>query len=126
MVEDLGHTLDKAAQTRQQILEITGTAWSGDRTVKAVVGPRGQLVELEIEPRVYRRPNSKELAATILSTVRAAVEDANQKTKKIVEQAMPRDRGLGLGPTGVDRLLDSHDADLPRLFTREDGHGIVS
>ena len=126
VIGDLQQTLKNAAQSRQQILEITGTAWSDDRLIKAVVGPRGQLLELEIDPRVFRNPNSKALAASILSTVRAAVEDANKKTKEILDKAMPKDRGLGLmGATDFDKLVTSHDADLPRILKKEEGHGYV-
>jgi DNA-binding protein YbaB len=124
VVGDLHQTLDNVAQTRQQVLQITGTAWSDDRLVKAVVGPRGQLIELEIDPRVFRTPNSKALSASILSTVRAAVEDANKKTREIIDKAMPKDRGLGLiGTSSFDRMMSSHDADLAQVL-KEDDHGL--
>jgi DNA-binding protein YbaB len=127
VIGDLHQSLDNAVQTRQQVLEITGTAWSDDRLVKAVVGPRGQLIDLDIDPRVFRTPNSKALSASILSTVKAAVEDANRKTREIIDKAMPKDRGLGLiGTTDFDRMMNSHDADLPRMLKEEDGHGYVS
>ncbi|BCB87904.1 YbaB/EbfC family nucleoid-associated protein [Phytohabitans suffuscus] len=128
VIDDLQQTIENAAQTRQQIMEITGTAWSDDRMIKAVVGPRGQLIELEIDPRVYRTPNSKALAASIISTVRAAVEDANKQTKEIVDKVMPKDRGLGLiGKTDFDVLMESHDADLPKALKKneEDGRGFL-
>jgi DNA-binding protein YbaB len=128
VIDDLQQTIENAAQTRQQIMEITGTAWSEDRMIKVVVGPRGQLIELEIDPRVYRTPNSKALAASIMSTVRAAVEDANNQTKEIVDKVMPKDRGLGLiGKTDFDVLMESHDADLPKVLKKneEDGHGFL-
>jgi DNA-binding protein YbaB len=128
VIDDLQQTIENAAQTRQQIMEITGTAWSEDRMIKAVVGPRGQLIELEIDPRVYRNPNSKALAASIMSTVRAAVEDANKQTKEIVDKVMPKDRGLGLiAKTDFDVLMESHDADLPKALKKneEDGHGLL-
>lgn len=129
VIDDMQHALENAAQTRQKILEITGTAWSDDRMVKAVVGPRGQLVELEIDPRVYRTPNSKALAATILSTVRAAVEDVNKQTREIMDKVMPKDRGLGLvGKTDFDVMMEHHDADLPQALKKneENGRGYVS
>lgn len=129
VIDDLQNTIENAAQTRQQIMEITGTAWSDDRLIKAVVGPRGQLIELEIDPRIYRTPNSKALSATIMSTVRAAVEDVNKQTKEIVDKVMPKDRGLGLiGKTDFDVLMESHDADLPKALKKneEEGHGYVS
>ncbi|GAA4728298.1 YbaB/EbfC family nucleoid-associated protein [Phytohabitans rumicis] len=129
VIDQLQHSLESAAQTRQQVMEVTGTAWSDDKLIKAVVGPRGQLIELEIDPRVYRTPNSKALSATILSTVRAAVEDANKKTREIVDKIMPKDPGPGLiGKTDFDVLMESHDADLPHALKKneEDGRGYVS
>jgi DNA-binding protein YbaB len=129
VIDDLQGTLANAAQTRQEIAEIVGTAWSEDRLIRAVVGPRGQLVELDIDPRVYRTPNSKALSASIIATVRQAVEDANQQTREIMERVMPKDKGLGLfGKTDFDLMIDSHDADLPQVLKKkkEEGHGYVS
>jgi DNA-binding protein YbaB len=117
LIGDLNKALANATQTRQEIVSVTGVAWSDDRLIKAVVGPRGQLIELEIDARVYRKPDSKQLAASILATVRAATEDATAKTKEIMDRAMPRDRGLGIvGQTAIDRMLASHDADLPNAL----------
>jgi len=46
---------------------------------------------------------------------------------EIVDKAMPKDRGLGLiGATDFDRMMSSHDADLPRVLKKEDGLGYVS
>jgi DNA-binding protein YbaB len=130
-MQDLNRSLETIEETRQQVLEITGTAWSDDRMIKATVGPRGQLVDLDIDPRVFRNPNSKALSASILATVRAAVEDANKQTRKILEKTLPDDRGLGLGlgragETDMARMLNSHDAELPTMLKKEDGHGYVS
>jgi DNA-binding protein YbaB len=125
VLEELNKSLDNAAQTRQKIVEITGTAWSEDRLIKAVVGPRGQLVDLDIDPRVYRTPNSKALSATILSTVRAAVEDASRQTREILAKAVPSGKGLGVSnKTTIERMMDSHDADLPSVL-REGDDGYV-
>jgi DNA-binding protein YbaB len=126
-IGELQQSVKGISETRQKVAAVTGVAWSDDRTVKAVVGPRGQLVDLDIDPRVFRNPNSKALSATIVATVRAAVEDANRKTREIMEKAMPKDPGLGIvGRTDFDRWLGSHDADLPRLTTEEeDGRGYV-
>jgi len=125
-VGDLRRTMTDMTQTQRELATVTGTAWSPDRLVKAVVGPRGQLVDLDIDPRVFRTPNSKALSAAILTTVRAAVEDANRKTREIMERAMPKDRGLGpTGETHIERMLASHDADLPQVLSNQeddDGH----
>jgi DNA-binding protein YbaB len=120
MVDDLRQALTDITETQRRLVQVTGVAWSADRLIRAVVGPRGQLVELEIDPRIYRVPDARQLSASILATVRAAVEDAAAKTKEIMDKAMPRDRGLGLTEqTDVDRMVASHDADLPRVFGEE-------
>jgi hypothetical protein len=117
LVADLRDSVAGIDETRQRMLHVTGVAWSDDRLIRAVVGPRGQLVDLEIDPRVYRTPNSRQLSASILATVRAAVDDANAKTKEILEKVLPTDQSLGLiGMTAAQRMMTSHDADLPRLM----------
>lgn len=127
VVEDLQRSLANVEQTRREMLQITGTAWSDDRLIKAVVGPRGQLVELDIDSRVYRTPNSRALSATILTTVRAAVEDANAKARGVMRRVLPKDHGSGLlGRTDLDVLLEHHDAELPQALRNEEGHGYVS
>jgi DNA-binding protein YbaB len=123
-VGDLRRTMTDMTQTQSEMAAVTGTAWSPDRLVKAVVGPRGQLIELDIDPRVFRTPNSKALSAAILATVRAAVEDANRKAREIMERAMPKDRGLGLtGESPIERMMASHDADLPQALRNEEDDG---
>jgi DNA-binding protein YbaB len=121
MIDDLRHTMGSIDETHRKMAQVTGVAWSDDRMVKATVGPRGQLVDLEIDPRVYRRPNSKALAATIVATVRQASEEAMAKTREIVEAAMPSDLGATkLGNLSMSRLMRSHDADLPKQLEAGD------
>ena len=110
MVADVKRAWSGIDDTQRRLSNVTGTAWSADRMIKATVGPRGQLVELEIDPRVYRNPNSKALAADILATARIAVEDVARQTREILEENLPSDlRQLG-GPD-LDSLL-RHDADI--------------
>ena len=122
IMAELRASLDKVAETQRKVFEVTGTAWSEDRMVKAVVGPRGQLIELEIDPRIYRKPNSKALAASILATVRAAVEQAVAKTEEILAENLPKDTIGGTRPGALDmrRLIRSHDADLKKNFEEVD------
>ena len=121
MIDDLRQSLAGIEETRARLVKVTGVAWSDDRLIKAVVGPRGQVIDLEIDPRIYRSPNSQQLAMTIVATIKAAVADAAAKTQEIVASALPRDRGLDLlGNSDMERALTSHDADLPRLFGEGD------
>jgi DNA-binding protein YbaB len=113
MIDDLHRARNNLATSQQKILKIKGEAWSEDRLVKVVVGPRGQLIDLEIDPRVFRNPNSKALANTILATVRAAVDDAQRQSREVRDDLIPKDlRALADGRPGNPDLLTLHDADL--------------
>jgi len=120
VVDDLKRAMSSLGETQQQINKITGAGWSPDRLVKVTVGPRGQLVDLEIDPRVFRNPDSRGLADAILTAARNAVTDANGKAGEIVDKAVPEHlrRGPfgGEDPLGV--VINRHDADL-----RQEGKG---
>ncbi|HVV11761.1 YbaB/EbfC family nucleoid-associated protein [Amycolatopsis sp.] len=87
--------LSKAAEnipkTQAKMQALTGVAWSDDRLVKVVVGSRGQLVDLEIDPRVFRNPDAGELSAKIVHTATAAARDVSAQAKEIMEEGMPSD-----------------------------------
>jgi DNA-binding protein YbaB len=113
--DGLRNAVGDLENTQREIMKITGTGWSDDRMIKAVVGPRGQLVDLDIDPRVYRKPNSKALSAAILAAVRVAVEDAMTQTREIIDKGVPGDlRIRSVGSLNVRRLIESHDKDLSR------------
>lgn len=111
--EDLGRAFRGMADTQRKIMQVTGTGWSPDRTVKALVGPRGHLIDLEIDQKVYRKPNSKALGAAIVAAVRAAVEDASGQTRALLDLGVPVDLRVGqAGSADVRELIDVHDSDL--------------
>ena len=113
MFGDVQKAMGGVDDAQRKMLRITGTAWSEDRTIKAVVGPRGHLIELDIDPRVYRKPNSKQLSADIVATVRRAVEDATAQAKEIIDELMPSDLRLKrFAGAEFDKLIGSHDADV--------------
>ena len=75
--------------------------------------PDGHLLDLDIDPRVLRQPNSKALSASIVQTVRAAVEDAGRQSSDLLSGSLPSDfRGLQLGDTDMTTFVGSHDADV--------------
>jgi len=124
MVEDLRKSFSDVQAAQGEISRVTGTAWSDDHLIKVVVGPRGQLVDLEIDPRAVRRANTEALAATILATARAAAEDAFGRTRGLVERDLP-DMRAALGanlPSSVNlaRLMFGHDADLVQAARKDD------
>jgi hypothetical protein len=123
MVGDLRRSLDNVGDMQKRILKVTGTAWSEDRLVKAVVGPRGHLIELDLDPRIYRKPNSKALSAAIVATVREAVEDVLRQTKEILDEGLPNDMRMmgGLADNDLLKLARRHDADVLAEGEEDDG-----
>ncbi|GAA0954984.1 hypothetical protein Vau01_034130 [Virgisporangium aurantiacum] len=122
---ELHSVMEGAVAAQRKLLEIEGTAWSDDRLIKVVVGPRGQLVGLEIDPRAGNRMNTDALARTILATARAAAEQAMASAREILDEDVPKDmRGLRdtQVPGGFDLtdLLTQTDTDLHRIIHDED------
>ncbi len=116
MMDDIKRTIGSLDETQRQIAQVTGVGWSSDKLIRAVVGPRGQLVDLEIDPRVFRNPDSRGLADAILAAVDAAIGDANAKSSTIVDRAVPpelrRDASLGNGHDRLGEFVNRRDADL--------------
>ncbi|MFB9908537.1 YbaB/EbfC family nucleoid-associated protein [Allokutzneria oryzae] len=124
MLEQLEKTTASIPQTQQRMMEITGTAWSEDRMVKVVVGPRGQLVDLEIDPRVFRRPDSAELQAKILKASGEAVRDATQQAQDIMNEQFPPEldelRAIAGGETFENPMADMFRSDAEVYAERKE------
>lgn len=122
MLGELRRATAAVPETQRRMMEVTGEAWSDDRMIKAVVGPRGHLLELDIDPRALRKPSAKALSAEIVATVRLAVEDAAQRARAIFEEALPSDMRQGGMVGGIDfaGMAFRHDADVR---SKGDGDG---
>jgi DNA-binding protein YbaB len=93
---------------RNEINALTATVKSPDGYVTATVGPRGKLVRLQLDPRIYRKPDSTALAATITETVQKAAAEAAKKVEAVAAKYAP---GVAVG----DRLNDDVTERLRRL-----------
>lgn len=114
MLGELRRATAEIPETQRRMMQVTGEAWSDDRMIKAVVGPRGHLLELDIDPRALRKPSAKALSAEIVATVRLAIEDATERAKAIFEEALPTDirQGGMLGGLNFANMAFQHDADV--------------
>jgi DNA-binding protein YbaB len=121
MMSDLRKATSQLPELQQRMLAVTGTAWSPDGMIKAVVGPRGHLLDLDIDPRVLRQPNSKALSASIVQTVRAAVEDAGRQSNDLLSGTLPGDLQQFGDATTMRTFVGSHDADVRVRNEDDDG-----
>lgn len=95
---------------QQRLRQITATATSSDGYVTAVVGPRGHLIRLTLDPRIYRRPDSKQLATTIAKTIQQAAEDATAQVSAACKPFLGDEElraHLNFDFDGLGRRLDS-------------------
>jgi hypothetical protein len=127
IMDDLGQALKNLPQTQDRLMSLTGVGWSPDRMVKVEVGPRGQLVDLEIDPRVFRRPDAGSLKAAILAASAEAVRKVNEQAFEVMLGTMPPDLAelrARFDPDGADPVAQmlQTDADVVAGRRRRDGH----
>lgn len=76
-------------QQRARALQVTEK--SSDGFVTATVGPRGDLINLEIDPRIYRRPDARKLADTITETIKKAGTKAQEEVIELFAPIVSRE-----------------------------------
>lgn len=89
MLGELERLQSNAGELQQKVRELKVTVTSDDGFVKATVGPQGHLEELELNPRIYRRPDSTELAQTITDTIKRATAEVQEKVVQIYKPFIP-------------------------------------
>jgi len=80
---------DRIQAARREADDALITEYSQDGLVTAVVNGRSELVELELDPRIYRDQNADALAKTIMATVRAACANADRGVARVVMGLAP-------------------------------------
>ena len=76
------------AEARQ--IEVTRESWDG--LVAATVGAQGELVALDIDPAVYRHPDARALADTIVETVQAATAGVRDRVVELFAPLVDADQ----------------------------------
>lgn len=96
---------------QERLAGLAVTAESPDGLVRVTVGPRGQLIDLGLDPEIYRRGDADELARTILRTVEQAVTKTTAQVQEMVGEYLPAD-------SGAARFL--REGDFGTLLARQD------
>lgn len=118
MLEQIKKATEELPKASERMMKLTGVGWSPDRMVKVVVGPRGQLADIDIDPRVFRKPDAGALQAAIMAASREAVIDINAQRQEIMAGRFPSDMNelqhelrANEGDT-IGKLMNRLDADI--------------
>jgi DNA-binding protein YbaB len=89
MLEDAHKVLSNAAEMKRKLEELTVSTRSEDGFVVTTVDARGRLVQLDLDPRIYRSPNAGALSTQIIEAYQRAVDKVEQDTRTILERYLP-------------------------------------
>ncbi|NJP91729.1 YbaB/EbfC family nucleoid-associated protein [Nonomuraea sp. FMUSA5-5] len=83
---------DEGLELHAKAKAVQVTETSPDGLVSVTVGARGELIRLDLDPRIYRRPDARALADTIADTARKAAAKAQENVMRILEPVIPADQ----------------------------------
>ena len=78
-------------EIHQRARAVQVTEKSPDGFISVTVGARGELIRLDLDPRIYRRPDSRQLADAITDTIKAAGAKAQEQVLDLFEPLIPRE-----------------------------------
>jgi DNA-binding protein YbaB len=78
---------------QRRLAELRASADSDDGLIRATVGPRGQLLDLRLDRRIYRDMDAAELSRKIVTTVEQATAKATQQVEQLMADYLPADSG---------------------------------
>lgn len=100
------------ADLQRELRGLTVTTTSDDALVTATVGAHGRLVALELDPRIYRRPDSRRLAETITATIQRAADEAAEKVTAMCRPFFPDEDVRAHLNYDIDAVVRRVDEDL--------------
>jgi DNA-binding protein YbaB len=88
----LQRLIEEGPKLKERAAALQITEKSKDGLITATVGPNGQLVRLDIDPRIYRRPDARALADAITETIKRAGTKAREEIVGMFTSVLPRDQ----------------------------------
>ncbi|MFF0866760.1 YbaB/EbfC family nucleoid-associated protein [Nonomuraea sp. NPDC003560] len=102
-----------ASELNARAQAIRVTERSADGLVSATVSVRGELIRLDLDPRLYRRPNARGLADAITDTIRRATAKALEELVDLFEPVVPPEQLRAHLEGDLDTVLDQLSGPLP-------------
>lgn len=97
LVDNYTRQIERLQGMRHDLGKVSATAKRPDGLITVVVGSQGQVQDIQLDPRVYRKLDSGELSRAIMELIAEATSDAAEQTKKIMAPFVPE--GLSLDGT---------------------------
>ncbi|MGV9772977.1 YbaB/EbfC family nucleoid-associated protein [Streptosporangium sp. NPDC003464] len=89
LVEDYNRQAGQLREMYGKLSELTATARSEDRMVTVTVGARGQVRDIQFDPRVYRKLSPSELAQSVMDQIGAATAEVAERTRELMAPFVP-------------------------------------
>jgi len=99
-------------QLQRSIREVQVTVTSADQLVTVTVDARGQVERVELDSRIYQRPDSRHLAATITATIQQASAEAMAQVTELVRPYLPSEALQAHLGIDLAEVLDQRDTEL--------------
>ncbi|MDP9848663.1 YbaB/EbfC family nucleoid-associated protein [Streptosporangium lutulentum] len=81
--------VERVRETYEALNSIESTMGSSDGMISVVVGPQGQVRDIELDPRVYRKLSATELADAIMEQINRAAAAVSEQRRHLLEPLMP-------------------------------------
>ncbi|MEU9692031.1 YbaB/EbfC family nucleoid-associated protein [Amycolatopsis japonica] len=98
MYADYEQLAEDVRAMQERMAGIRATADSDDGLISVTVGGAGELIELWLDPRVYRTLDSAALAESITATVHRAAAESQEKGLAVAARFLPEEST----PDGTD------------------------
>lgn len=108
----LGKLRESHAELQRKLHELRASVISADELVTVTVDARGQVEQIELDPRIYQRPDSRLLAATITATIQQAAAEAMEQVAVLTRPLIPDEAMQAHLNLDLDRVLEQRDASL--------------
>jgi DNA-binding protein YbaB len=83
---------EEGPKVQQRAMALEVTEKSADALISATVGARGDLIRLDIDPRIYRQPDARALADDITETIKKAGAKAREEVVDLFATLIPREQ----------------------------------
>ena len=106
---------------QQRLASLQASAESEDGLIRATVGPRGQLIDLRLDRRIYRDMDAGELGRKIVATTEKAAAQVAEQVQQMMSGYLPADSGpmQFIKDNNFGSLLRRQDA----IMREADGNG---